>query len=119
MCVCLSVCVCVYFCVCLWVWVCVCVRLVCPQSLVYVPRPKSKDRLLITTLPLISCSLLSNLARDLRQEFYPFYPRILSVLAELFDPRHPAQLEQVFGCLGYLFKFLQKQMLADLETAFR
>jgi len=60
--------------------------------------------------------LLSNLARDLRQEFYPFYPRILGVLVELIDPRHPALLEQL---LGYLFKFLQKQMLADLETAFR
>eukprot|EP01104_Vermistella_antarctica_P005304 TRINITY_DN1578_c0_g1_i1.p1 TRINITY_DN1578_c0_g1~~TRINITY_DN1578_c0_g1_i1.p1 ORF type:complete len:629 (-),score=173.07 TRINITY_DN1578_c0_g1_i1:55-1737(-) len=63
-------------------------------------------------------SLTSTLAKDLRQSFYEFFPVILHTVANLIDPSDPNLLESVFTCLGYLFKFLQRQLLQDVEKAF-
>eukprot|EP00965_Chrysotila_dentata_P060910 2018811-Pleurochrysis_carterae.AAC.3 len=58
------------------------------------------------------------LAVDLRQEFYPEFPRVLKCLASLLRPEDPEMLEDVFTTLCYLFKYLLRQLLADLPGAF-
>ena len=60
--------------------------------------------------------LLTHLARDLRGEFYPFFrPVVLFLAGTLLDPRDTAALEEVFTALSYLFKFCQRQLLADIH----
>lgn len=58
------------------------------------------------------------LAADLRQEFYPEFPPTLATLAALLRPSEVEMLEDVFSTLCYLFKYLLRQLLADLPTAF-
>jgi U3 small nucleolar RNA-associated protein 20 len=55
----------------------------------------------------------------LRQEFYPFFPRVLTVLTDLINPREPEALEAVFTCISFLFKFLAKQLVDELPEVFR
>lgn len=62
--------------------------------------------------------LLSTLARDLRQEFYPFFGDIMPVLVSLINPESPEELERVFSAFAYLFKFLIKNLLRDVEDVF-
>ena len=57
-------------------------------------------------------------AADLRQEFYPEFPQLLSTLASLLSPSDVELLEDVFSTLCYLFKYLLRQLLADLPAAF-
>ena len=66
-----------------------------------------------TLLELSTC-----IARDLQDEFYPFFPQILIVLVKLLDPNNPKLLEKIFSTLGYLFKFLQKLLLQDIDNVF-
>jgi U3 small nucleolar RNA-associated protein 20 len=64
--------------------------------------------------------LLSVLSKDLRNEFYPslFY-RSMRVLVNLLDPRYPELLEAIFTCISYLFKFLTKYLVSDINDIFR
>ena len=59
-----------------------------------------------------SHSLIATLSRDLRQEFYPFFPDIFVCLQRLLANAGPdaVLIENIFACLSYLFKFLQKQV---------
>ncbi|KAF4529009.1 hypothetical protein B566_EDAN017121, partial [Ephemera danica] len=58
--------------------------------------------------------LLIALARDLRQEFYPFFGRTLECLFSLISTsRDPDVLEWAFQCLAYLLKFLWKSLLRE------
>ena len=61
---------------------------------------------------------LAALAVDLRQEFYPEWASTLETLASMLRPTELEQLEDVFSTLCYLFKYLLKQLLADLPGAF-
>ena len=58
------------------------------------------------------------LAVDLRQEFYPEFGALLACLVQLLRPTEVEQLEDVFSTLCYLFKYLLRQLLADLPAAF-
>ena len=61
-------------------------------------------------------NLLAHLARDLRSEFYPRLFDVLDFLVQrLLDPADPALLEAVFTTMSYLFKFLQRQLVEDIE----
>jgi U3 small nucleolar RNA-associated protein 20 len=64
--------------------------------------------------------LLSVLSKDLRNEFYPnlFY-QAMQVLVDLLDPRYPELLEAIFVCISYLFKFLMKYLVKDIQDIFR
>jgi U3 small nucleolar RNA-associated protein 20 len=62
--------------------------------------------------------LLSTLARDLRMEYYPVFPRVLRAVAMLLDPRDVQVVEASFVCIGFLFKFLLRQLLGDLPNVF-
>lgn len=62
-------------------------------------------------------NLLSHLSRDLRSEFYPRLRDVLTFLAgTLLDPSQPELLEAVFTTISYFFKFLQRQLLDDIDS---
>lgn len=58
------------------------------------------------------------LAKDLRKEFYPYYPQFLNTLIDLLNTKETDQLEWVFSCLAYLFKYLWKYMIKDIGIIF-
>ena len=62
--------------------------------------------------------LVAALARDLQDEFYVYFPRVLSALMELIDPQDPNLLELVFSCIGMIFKCLHRLMLDDMPNVF-
>ena len=65
------------------------------------------------------CGCLAALARDLRQEFYPFLqPRVLPVLLGLLDTQDADLLEDVFSCIAFLFKFLLRFVVDDFAATF-
>ena len=65
------------------------------------------------------CACMAALARDLRQEFYPYLqPRVLPVLFQLLDVQDAEQLEDVFSCIAFLFKFLLRFVIDDFTPIF-
>lgn len=63
--------------------------------------------------------LIAVLAKDLRSEFYPeCFQIVCKALIEILDPKFPKLVEVVFECLGYLFKFLTKQIVKDIRSNF-
>ena len=58
------------------------------------------------------------LAVDLRQEFYPELARCSRASSSCCGRRRSSKLEDVFSTLCYLFKYLLRQLLADLLAAF-
>ncbi|KAI8646706.1 armadillo-type protein [Parasitella parasitica] len=62
--------------------------------------------------------LVTKLAKDLEGEFYPYYPRMLSCVLPLVYHQDIKLLESVFNCIAYLFKFLSRQILPDLDQTF-
>jgi len=61
-------------------------------------------------------ALLGVLARDLREELFPFFERILDRLVSLINPTKPALTGEVFRTLSYLFKYLAPQLLKNLDA---
>ncbi|KAI9249280.1 armadillo-type protein [Sporodiniella umbellata] len=62
--------------------------------------------------------LVTKLAKDLESDFYPYYPRLLSSVLPLVYHRDIKLLESVFNCIAYLFKFLSRQILPELDKTF-
>ncbi|KAI8070329.1 armadillo-type protein [Gongronella butleri] len=62
--------------------------------------------------------LVTKLAKDLEGEFYPYYTRILKCMLPLVHHQDVALLECLFNSLAYLFKFLSRQILPDIEVTF-
>lgn len=64
--------------------------------------------------------LMTYLASDLRHEFYPFFPRFVEVLASVIRTMSSdaAVLEAVFHSLGFMFKYLRKDLVRDFSAAF-
>eukprot|EP01134_Creolimax_fragrantissima_P003199 CFRG3199T1 len=63
--------------------------------------------------------LLTALARDLRQEFTQYFDIVLQTLVILLnDTRDVKKIQQTFTCLTYLFKYLSKYLIVDLENVF-
>lgn len=58
------------------------------------------------------------MAKDIRQEFYPHFFSFFRLLISLLDVKNAEQLEWVFQCLAYLFKFLWRYLLANLSEVF-
>ncbi|KAJ8922427.1 hypothetical protein NQ315_004373 [Exocentrus adspersus] len=57
-------------------------------------------------------------AKDLQKEFYQYYPQLLEVLIELLNTKDAEQLEWTFTCLAYLFKFLWRSLVKDINKVF-
>ncbi|RUP48500.1 hypothetical protein BC936DRAFT_144478 [Jimgerdemannia flammicorona] len=78
--------------------------------------------------------LVTKLAKDLEGEFYPYFEQIFSVILPLVNNQDVKTLEWLtfydllrfstvdqscFNCIAYLFKYLSKQIVADLCLTFR
>ena len=64
-------------------------------------------------------SLLAELAKDIRQEFFPFVRPVMEALIEIVDPRNAETLEPIFTCIAYIFKFCLKQMVSNIYEMYR
>ena len=60
--------------------------------------------------------LAVQLARDLQQDFSPYFPRLFSVLAVRLSSKDPGVIERVFSCLAHLFKILWRHLIAESEV---
>ncbi|XP_012255555.2 small subunit processome component 20 homolog [Athalia rosae] len=58
-------------------------------------------------------------ARDLQKEFYEYFPQFLSVLIELLSTNDAEQLEYTFTALAYLFKFLWRYLIRNVDKVFK
>ncbi|XP_004349859.1 hypothetical protein CAOG_01339 [Capsaspora owczarzaki ATCC 30864] len=64
--------------------------------------------------------LLAQLARDLREEFYPDFPRSFVIVARVLEEANdPPVIEAAFTALSYLFKFLLRYLIRDMRDVFR
>lgn len=62
--------------------------------------------------PLLSC--LTALTRDLRSEIYSSFTRILKVLMDILkNSMNPSSIEELFTCICFMFKFLEKQIIPN------
>jgi U3 small nucleolar RNA-associated protein 20 len=59
------------------------------------------------------------MSRDLQYDFYPYFPRIFEKIVSLLETQDTEILEWSFQCLSYLFKFLWRYMLKDLENVYK
>ncbi|KAH8402361.1 hypothetical protein KR009_011583 [Drosophila setifemur] len=62
--------------------------------------------------------LLYVLARDLREEFYPYFQRVLDRLICLLNTQDAEQLEWTLICLAYLFKALKPYLKRNIGVVF-
>eukprot|EP01135_Chromosphaera_perkinsii_P004611 Nk52_evm4s292 gene=Nk52_evmTU4s292 len=62
--------------------------------------------------------LVVELARDLREQFYPYFKDMFYTLVELLDPDSPDNLKFLFSCLSFLFKYLLKYLVKDIDVVF-
>ncbi|KAJ8935873.1 hypothetical protein NQ318_019457, partial [Aromia moschata] len=54
--------------------------------------------------------------KDLQKEFYNYYPQFLEILIDLLNTKDTEQLEWTFTCLAYLFKFLWRSLVKDINN---
>ncbi|KAI9595434.1 armadillo-type protein [Syncephalis fuscata] len=59
-------------------------------------------------------SLLTVLSKDLQEEFYPYFPRVLACIVKLLKYRDVEVVEWSFNAIAYLYKHLSKSLVADL-----
>ncbi|EDW56779.1 GM15917 [Drosophila sechellia] len=62
--------------------------------------------------------LLYVLARDLREEFYPYFQRVLDRLICLLNTQDSEQLEWTLICLAHLFKTLKPYLKRNIGVVF-
>ncbi|XP_058979679.1 small subunit processome component 20 homolog [Musca domestica] len=87
-----------------------------------------KDFVIDTLLDKLSCAtnlslqplleLLYVLARDLREEFYQYFQRVLDRLICLLNTQDAEQLEWTLVCLAYLFKTLKPYLKRNIGIVF-
>lgn len=58
------------------------------------------------------------MAKDLRQEFYVYFPQFLTTLIQLLNTKEPEQVEWTFYCLAHLFKILKPFLKKDLSIVY-
>lgn len=61
-------------------------------------------------------NLISQLARDLRNHFYPYFNEIFKNLANLFTPYDAQYIDDFFKCISFLLRYLQKYLIQDIEN---
>ncbi|XP_029019229.1 small subunit processome component 20 homolog [Betta splendens] len=62
--------------------------------------------------------LVVQLARDLQTDFYPHFPDFFVLITGLLDTRDTEVLEWVFTCLSYLYKYLWRIMVKDMNNIY-
>ncbi|KAJ3332477.1 U3 snoRNP protein, partial [Blyttiomyces sp. JEL0837] len=63
-------------------------------------------------------NLVTVLARDLQEEFYPYYLRTLKVILTLIGKNDANRIEWIFNCVAYLFKYLSKEVSEEATLTF-
>lgn len=67
---------------------------------------------------IVGFRLLIAVARDLRKEFYEYYEEVLDVLLCLLNTNDAEQLEWAFTSLAYMFKFLWRSLVKNIDSVF-
>lgn len=58
------------------------------------------------------------MSRDLQNDFYSYFPRLFSSITKLLETQNTDILEWSYQALSYLFKFLWRYMLKDLDNVY-
>ncbi|CAK6949748.1 small subunit processome component 20 homolog [Scomber scombrus] len=62
--------------------------------------------------------LVVQLARDLQTDFYPHFPDFFLLITSLLDTKDTEVLEWAFTCLSYLYKYLWRLMVKDMNNIY-
>ncbi|XP_051974584.1 small subunit processome component 20 homolog [Xyrauchen texanus] len=62
--------------------------------------------------------LVVQLARDLQMDFYPHFPDFFVIITSLLDTQDTEVLEWAFTCLSYLYKYLWRLMVNDMDKIY-
>ncbi|KAL2102527.1 hypothetical protein ACEWY4_001695 [Coilia grayii] len=62
--------------------------------------------------------LVVQLARDLQTDFYPHFPDFFVIITAILETQDTEVLEWVFTCLSYLYKYLWRLMVKDMNTIY-
>ncbi|XP_078042078.1 small subunit processome component 20 homolog [Augochlora pura] len=60
--------------------------------------------------------LVVAVSKDLQKDFYEYFPKFLSVITDLLQTKDTEQLEYVLTALAYLFKFLWRYLVKNINT---
>ncbi|XP_059048570.1 small subunit processome component 20 homolog [Achroia grisella] len=63
--------------------------------------------------------ILVSIAKDLRSDFYPYFPRFLDILIKLLDTKDAERLEWTLICLAFLFKVLKPYLKKDIAIVLK
>ncbi|CAH2980138.1 unnamed protein product [Chilo suppressalis] len=63
--------------------------------------------------------ILVSLAKDLRDDFYPQFPKFLDILIKLLNTKDAERLEWALICLAFLFKILKPYLKKDIATVLK
>ncbi|XP_028163642.1 small subunit processome component 20 homolog [Ostrinia furnacalis] len=63
--------------------------------------------------------ILVSLAKDLRNDFYPQFPRFLDILIKLLNTKDADRLEWTLVCLAFLFKILKPNLKKDIAVVLK
>uniref|UniRef100_A0AAR2LTR1 UTP20 small subunit processome component n=1 Tax=Pygocentrus nattereri TaxID=42514 RepID=A0AAR2LTR1_PYGNA len=62
--------------------------------------------------------LVVQLARDLQMDFYPHFPDFFVIITSLLETQDTEVLEWSFTCLSYLYKYLWRLMVKDIDRVY-
>ncbi|XP_051544163.1 small subunit processome component 20 homolog [Myxocyprinus asiaticus] len=62
--------------------------------------------------------LVVQLARDLQMDFYPHFTDFFVIITSLLDTQDTEVLEWAFTCLSYLYKYLWRLMVKDMDKIY-
>ncbi|XP_077450300.1 small subunit processome component 20 homolog [Stigmatopora argus] len=63
--------------------------------------------------------LVVQLARDLQTDFYPHFSDFFTLITSMLDTKDTEVLEWAFTCLSYLYKYLWRLMVKDMDNIYR
>lgn len=63
-------------------------------------------------------SLTVQLSRDLEKDFVVYFPQFFQLLVGLLDVQDVELLEQLFTALAYLFKYLWRYLVKDIQQVY-
>ncbi|XP_050560675.1 small subunit processome component 20 homolog [Spodoptera frugiperda] len=76
---------------------------------------KLEDQLCLQPL----LEILVSVAKDLREDFYPYFPRFLDILIKLLSTKDADRLEWTLVCLAFLFKILKPYLKKDIAVVLK
>ncbi|GAA6068913.1 small subunit processome component 20 homolog, partial [Tachysurus ichikawai] len=62
--------------------------------------------------------LVVQFARDLQTDFYPHFPDFFIIITSLLETQNTEVLEWAFTCLSYLYKYLWRLMVKDINKMY-